>query len=601
MTDQDLRDLLQERVSDVTTTDLSATAWRTAARLRRRRRIGVVAGVTAGTLAVAGVTAVVDGTGPGGDGDPATSSPTPDEPDATVGGAPVWWSPDPAEESALPEAEDRGPLPEIIDLDPGAPSVQEAPVERAVAAFGVYDARGPERVVLLTPDGFRTLELPDGSEPDPAMLAPDGTSLHASSPAGGSSTYSFADGRWRGERVAAAPAADVPPQVAAADPFGPPKVDPSGRRTAQAYGFGSTVPARDGAAAEPETVVVTPRLGPPTILAITAPVGDLGGRYQQCCAVAGWLDDETLVYDSRSAEPRLVGWDVGTGDFELVSRIVGLAEDESYVASFARLHAAPAVGPGAPDADVTVDGAAVWWGPDVGQEAELPWLPRGRAPLAREIAVPDRADELGPSFGRAVGAFAPGDGRVLLLGPDGSWASVDVAGRGDLGPTMLSADGRRLVLVLGRQINVLDLETRGWSGFQRRMFQPGRPETGLTGASSPVGPPRTNASGLVAQAWMSGGPMLPVPDVSEYYPGPSYLTVTGGGATSVLALPTEVGAARDSDPTVAGWLDEDTVVYESRAAGRALLIAWDVGTRDLAKVTAFEGSKTSSFALLPEG
>ena len=42
MTDQQLRDLLEERVADLTMPDLSATAWRAGRRAERRRRLAVV-------------------------------------------------------------------------------------------------------------------------------------------------------------------------------------------------------------------------------------------------------------------------------------------------------------------------------------------------------------------------------------------------------------------------------------------------------------------------------------------------------------------------------------------------------------------------------
>ena len=56
-----------------------------------------------------------------------------------------------------------------------------------------------------------------------------------------------------------------------------------------------------------------------------------GGRFLQCCPVAGWLDDRTLVYQSRQTAPALVAWTVGTNDFGLVSTIKG----QYLLASFA--------------------------------------------------------------------------------------------------------------------------------------------------------------------------------------------------------------------------------------------------------------------------
>jgi hypothetical protein len=44
------------------------------------------------------------------------------------------------------------------------------------------------------------------------------------------------------------------------------------------------------------------------------------------------------------------------------------------------------------------------------------------------------------------------------------------------------------------------------------------------------------------------------------------------------------------------WLDDDTVVYESRADDRDLLVAWDVGTHEFRRLAAVTGSAQASFA-----
>ena len=53
MTDHELRDLLHERVADLSTADLSGAAWARATRIRRRRAAGVVAGAVASVAVVA--------------------------------------------------------------------------------------------------------------------------------------------------------------------------------------------------------------------------------------------------------------------------------------------------------------------------------------------------------------------------------------------------------------------------------------------------------------------------------------------------------------------------------------------------------------------
>jgi hypothetical protein len=54
-------------------------------------------------------------------------------------------------------------------------------------------------------------------------------------------------------------------------------------------------------------------------------------RFKDCCPVAGWLDPETVVYESRQTDPVLVAWRLRSHDFRLVSRIRGQYD----VASFA--------------------------------------------------------------------------------------------------------------------------------------------------------------------------------------------------------------------------------------------------------------------------
>jgi hypothetical protein len=167
---------------------------------------------------------------------------------------------------------------------------------------------------------------------------------------------------------------------------------------------------------------------------------------------------------------------------------------------------------------------------------------------------------------------------------------------------MLSADGRRLLLERGRQYSVLDLATGRWSVFSARLVRlDPPPDNGLAGQRVAVGPARSSSAGLVAQAWGPGGLALPLPDPARGEAGPPYLTVMGG-TPKVLAFVTDLDRPRALDaPTVAGWLDHDTVVYETRAPGQELLIAWDGGTRRFARVATIAGSATSSFALVGAG
>ena len=100
--------------------------------------------------------------------------------------------------------------------------------------------------------------------------------------------------------------------------------------------MGVPVPVADAGnyLSEPEFIAASVG-GEPSVLAMMWDIRDdgHGGRFLQCCPVAGWLDDRTLVYESRQTQPALVAWTVGTDDFGLVSRIEG----QYLLASFADL------------------------------------------------------------------------------------------------------------------------------------------------------------------------------------------------------------------------------------------------------------------------
>ena len=70
-------------------------------------------------------------------------------------------------------------------------------------------------------------------------------------------------------------------------------------------------------------------------LLFTDAAGDDSTRWLQCCTAVGWLDDDTLVYESRKADPQLIAWSLGSDDFESVTRITDLPAQTSYVASWA--------------------------------------------------------------------------------------------------------------------------------------------------------------------------------------------------------------------------------------------------------------------------
>lgn len=227
MTDHELRDLLHERVADVTMPDLSGAAWERARRIRRRRTSGAVAGAVAAVAVVAVVVAGGSGTdrstGPG----PASRLPSPTGPTA-ASSAPVRPGPLPGAEDTEPDGHFRGfrvywgplvsqeetlariasPFPETIDLSASAPGLDASPISEALAAYALLGRDGGTRLLLLAPDGsLRTVDTSrvapydDGSGDDisvghESLLSPTGEYL-AFPQAGHVLVLTLANGEWR--------------------------------------------------------------------------------------------------------------------------------------------------------------------------------------------------------------------------------------------------------------------------------------------------------------------------------------------------------------------------------------------------------------------
>ena len=335
MTQERLRELLRERVADETMADHSQRAWQAARGVRRRHRIGAVAGVVAATLGVSAGVAAVDSTAPTPPSDRGVAdvSRSPDAaadttPDAAYEGVPVWWSPDQFEEQHLASVD--SPLPADIDLD----DRPDDPMDRALAAF----AHG-ESVTLIGPDGARRwvdlsgiqdMTKPNGYSYFPAstgMLTSAGRWLVFPQPGDTVAIYGIASGRWSTAEIFAddadAALLDLGFALGSVQRYG------ENRDGAQSFGMGLPIPVRDHGTEYSDPEFLGTR---GSVLVFTWKVNDgQGSRYKQCCPVAGWLDDDTVVYESRQDDPLLVSWRVGTHDFGLVSRIHGAYD----VASFA--------------------------------------------------------------------------------------------------------------------------------------------------------------------------------------------------------------------------------------------------------------------------
>ncbi|HCB07957.1 MAG TPA: hypothetical protein DEQ43_27500 [Nocardioides bacterium] len=338
MTQERLRELLRERVAEERMPDWSTQAWQRARVVRRRRRLGVAAGVVAGTVAVSVGVAAVNSTPVSdprepGMSDVQTSEPVA-EPDATYRGTPVWWSPDQREERELAPID--SPFPAEIDLDASTPYVA-GELDHAIAAF----ARGREVVLLGAEGQLRTVDVssvekftkPNGYWYFPAsewMLSRDGDRLIFPQD-DEDKVFSIPDATWSTVPKGTGLTKQRPPvppfDASAAQQYG------AAHNGAASWGMGvAGLPVRDSGEylSGPEFLVA--EADQMVMLAFMDRFSDgQDSRWKNCCPVAGWLDRDWVVYESRQSTPLLVAWRVGTGEFRLVSRILGQYD----VASFA--------------------------------------------------------------------------------------------------------------------------------------------------------------------------------------------------------------------------------------------------------------------------
>lgn len=376
MTTEKLRDLLHEQVSDVTMTDLSVAAWRDGQRIRRRRSVAVVGGTAAAALAVtAGVNVLGDGPGRSPAG-PATSTPTPTPeptptasgPDTRYEGVPVWVAPRVAEEAALPVLEGTG-LPAEIDLAAGAPSA--AGIGRAVGVVGVWPDGDLSRVTAVGADGGSYSVPTDGvleRVADEQGNVISALTWEGLSPRGrrlffvqerSLEVYDFQSGDWTS--VATPPwLAEGARWITDTEIWVPERLGETGSGTSYFVGGGDPVvsmvrwlgmswPGSDSSEAFGPLKSTSDGLAQSHFLsdgtdAVVAVVADkpsvlgfdgLDERWKGCCPVVGWSDRETVLFESRSADARVLAWRVGSHDVRQVSTIVGwVAGQESFVASW---------------------------------------------------------------------------------------------------------------------------------------------------------------------------------------------------------------------------------------------------------------------------
>lgn len=379
MTTEKLRDLLHEQVSDVTMTDLSVTAWRDGQRIRRRRSVAVVGGTAAAALAVTAGVNVLREDPDRSSSETLTSSPTPEidpfheqpiltEPDGKYAGVPLWVAPRVAEEAALPVLEGTG-LPAEIDLSPGAPPA--VGIGRAVAVLGVWPDGDLSRVVAVGADGGsysveidgRVGHLTDEQGNVISSLTWDGLS-----PRGrrvffvqerSLEVYDFQSGEWTS--IATPPwLAEGARWITDTEIWVPERLGETGSGTSYYVDGGDPVvsmvrwlgmswPGSDSSEAFGPLKSTSDGLAQSHFLsdgtdAVVAVVADkpsvlgfdgLDERWKGCCPVVGWSDAGTVLFESRTADARVLAWRVGSHDVRRVSTIVGwVPGEESFVASW---------------------------------------------------------------------------------------------------------------------------------------------------------------------------------------------------------------------------------------------------------------------------
>ncbi len=362
MTDQRLRDLLDERVADVDTrADLSAPAWARADGVRRRRRYAVVGSAAAVVLVAAGAVAVLDQR-PDAEAPPITHRPPTAStnvalgPSAqragTFGGAWFWWAPPAQLDAELPVLQVPG-LPEELPMT-GAPYAGDPP-DHVDAVFGL----GKQQYLLLSDETMTAVDLSDrlgpvadegGNEFSPlgsGSVSPDGTRVFFMQPDGlevwtlRSNTWlsvpmnldEVQGSAWSIDGHLGLEAYSGRPDPWTADHQATPTVaGPDGKAAELDWmeGIGAPVlPGRADMVANPEFLAAgTPE--DPELLAFGM------GRNKLCCVPMAWFSHDFVLFSASSPDGayRVLAWRVGTPDLYRVSEYVDLPP-RNFTASWA--------------------------------------------------------------------------------------------------------------------------------------------------------------------------------------------------------------------------------------------------------------------------
>jgi hypothetical protein len=374
MTEPDMRVLLAELADSVEAPDLATTAWERSARKRRRRMITATGLVAAAVTIVAGTTYLRSTETSVGPANPSPSTPQVSEPGVMLDGFAVAVAPTISEESTLPAA--ASSLPATIDLSAPNASVLDQPLPSAVAAFGIAkvvgDATQFDGVMLVGPNGeLRHLDAPrlqpidtgDGPVSDPfttGSLSPDGTRIAFPQP-DGVAIFTIPTGEWTSYSITLTgdDLADLHWTSDGTLRLGLTTLDPdTGNTTSDRIGsplYGTDLKVQSWWGTERTVGDLHARAAsylderapapgvdtyPPAIVAVGGGmralllIPDQQPRWKGCCTVAGWLDSETVAYDSttsrKPAHPnqitRVLAWDVATAEVRLVSTVVGSAD-----------------------------------------------------------------------------------------------------------------------------------------------------------------------------------------------------------------------------------------------------------------------------------
>lgn len=284
-------------------------------------------------------------------------------------------------------------------------------------------------------------------------------------------------------------------------------------------------------------------------------------------------------------------------------------------------------------------GAPVWLAPSVTEEADLPLLPGVVAPPVIDL---DTA-EAGPIDEPVVALFAGQGEQAFALTASRRVVEIDTSQldpvtdeggnpRNPLSYYSLSGDGLGIFFIQNSSLEVLDVMTGEWTSVETpdwlaegaRWMESGRiwvPDVRGGDSAGTVHDVATGTTSVSVIDWVRGwagpgdGQWGPVAWAGAGTAQAAFLVgpVSGGTLSNPQALMVELFgggvAARDGERQVLaldyggpgegtrgkgccialGWLDADTVLFSSSGTEGQRILAWDVGTEAIYRVTEILG------------